>query len=242
MLDTNRNIKAIDENHLEPVVKTEPTVVDSERKLYMRFYILTVWCFFITGFIPDYTQEPISYQTFIRWFFLFLLVVPAALSVKGLGFTYAQLGLTLKNSKNALLECTFIFLLLVPLLLLGKMLAHDPLAEFFSWGDLSHYSNSQLWFYGVSYMPHTIGQEFVARGVGLAFACKILNDYKSLRPIFIVSIIFAAFHVHLSMTIAIAIFLSSLLFGVIYQRQKTLVGVCYLHFILGIFASAMGLI
>ncbi|GAA6134389.1 hypothetical protein NBRC116188_11780 [Oceaniserpentilla sp. 4NH20-0058] len=220
------------------------TVVQREqdRTLYLRFYIMTVWCFFITGLIPDYTQEPIEIQTAIRWLFLFLLVVPTALSIRNLGFTWAEIGLTTKNTSHAIIESLFIFALLISVLLLAKMLAHEPLAAFFHWGDLERYSSSQLWFYCVSYLPHTIGQEFVARGVGLAYACRILNDYTSLKPVIIVSIIFAAFHVHLSLSIALAIFISSLLFGMVYRRHGTLIGVCLLHFLLGISATALGLI
>jgi len=215
---------------------------EKDRTLYLRFYMMTVWCFFITGLIPDYTDDPIEVQTAIRWVFLFLLVVPTALSIRNLGFTWAEIGLTTKNAKQAIIESLFIFALLIPLLLLAKMLAHEPLAAFFHWGDLERYSASQLWFYCVSYLPHTIGQEYVARGVGLAYACRILNDYTSIKPVVIVSIIFAAFHVHLSLSIALAIFVSSLLFGVVYRRHGTLIGVCLLHFLLGITATALGLI
>lgn len=215
---------------------------EKDRILYLRFYMMTVWCFFITGLIPDYTQDPIEIQTAIRWIFLFLLVVPFALSIRNLGFSWAEIGLTTKNAQQAIIESLFIFALLIPLLLVAKMLAHEPLAAFFHWGDLERYSASQLWFYCVSYLPHTIGQEYVARGVGLAYACRILNDHTSIKPVIVVSIIFAAFHVHLSLTIALAIFMSSLLFGVIYRRHGTLIGVCLLHFLLGISATALGLI
>ena len=224
------------------ITTAQMSMIEQERIIYIRFYFLTVWCFFIIGLIPDYRNESLGVQTFIRWLFLFLLVIPTSLSIKGLGFSLPDVGLTTKNWRVAITESTFIFLLIIPFMFIAKMYVDSPINPLFSWGDLSDYSANQLWFYIISYLPHTFGQEFVARGVGIAFAIRILNDQKTMLPIFWVSIIFAAFHVHLSIGIATIPFCSSLLFGVVYRRHKTLIGVGYLHFLIGIAATAVGLI
>jgi hypothetical protein len=213
-----------------------------ERKLFSRFYLVTIWIFLLTGFLPDYSAESPAVQTLIRWFFLILLVIPTAYSIKGLGFSYSDLGITTTNFKNSLLESTYFFLLILPFLICAKMYFYSPMSPLIDWAKMTQYSSAQLWVYCISYLPHTIGQEYVARGVGIAIVSRFLGDHTSYKPVFFVSILFSIFHLHLSLSTALMILLMSLFFGFIYRRHKTLIGVCYLHFLLGITATALGLI
>ncbi|MGJ8679000.1 CPBP family intramembrane glutamic endopeptidase [Paraglaciecola sp.] len=213
-----------------------------EKLLYWRFYFVSAWLFLVTGLIPNYSDESLGLQTFIRWFFLLLLLGPTIWAVKGMKFTRAELGLTFDGSKTALVECFYVFCLIVPVLVFAKILSQNPVEPLFNWLTVRQYSSTERWFYLLSYLPHTAGQEFIARGVGILMVSRIMHDFKSLKPVLAISVLFAVCHLHLSFSVATGVFVTSVLFGTLYRRHKTLLGVILLHFALGVTATALGLI
>ncbi|MCF2949447.1 CPBP family intramembrane metalloprotease [Paraglaciecola aquimarina] len=237
-MSSKRNIETSDLASIEQLSQNHRY----EKRLYWRFYFVSTWLFLVTGLIPDYANEPLGVQTFIRWFFLFLLLGPTIWAIKGMAFTRAELGLTFNGSITALVECFYVFCILVPFLILAKIFSQNPIEPLFNWLTIRQYSSAEHWFYILSYLPHTAGQEFIARGVGILMVSRIMHDFTSLKPVLAISVLFAVCHLHLSVSIAVGVFVTSILFGTLYRRHKSLVGVVTLHFSLGITATALGLI
>ena len=111
-----------------------------------------------------------------------------------------------------------------------------------TWKTIDNYSDGQLAFYLVTYIPHALIQEFIARGVEQGSLQRFMPEAHFLKPIVIAGLLFAILHLHLSVGAAVLTFVVSLLFGYLYYRHKTLVGVVALHTLLGVSATALGLI
>lgn len=65
---------------------------------------------------------------------------------------------------------------------------------------------------------------------------KITNKAKW-QGIFYANVMFSAMHLHISYTMAAVVFLPGLLWGWLYSRHKTIIGVCVSHIIIGIWSG-----
>ncbi len=225
-------------------VKALQKLVDQqkEQNSFGRFYIATILLFAVSSFIPDYAEESPSFQLAMRWLFLFLILIPAIYAVRQQAAPLSVFGVTLTGWKRAVKEGLLIAIVLLPLVILFKIFTSPADEPLFTWATLNNYSDTQLLFYLITYIPHSAIQEFIARGVGQGSLQRFMPESHFMRPILIASALFAILHLHLSISAALMTLVISILFGYVYYRHKTLTGVIVLHVILGIFATALGLI
>jgi len=198
--------------------------------------------FALASVIPDYSNESPAIQLFSRWFYLFLLLVPAIYVLKYQQAPLKTFGLTLDNWFTCMKEGCAIAVIILPVLVLVKILTAPADQSLFSWDTMTHYSKIQIIFYVFTYLPHAAIQEFIARGVGQGSLQRFMSGAHHMKPILIASSLFAILHLHLSLNAAMMTFVISVLFGYLFYRHRSLVGVIFLHFIMGIFATALGLI
>ena len=79
-------------------------------------------------------------------------------------------------------------------------------------------------------------QEFIARGVmQTSFEWFYTGKYRALLAILLSNSLFAAAHVHLSAIFAAVTFVLGLLWGYLYARQRTLIGVSLSHILIGLY-------
>ena len=89
----------------------------------------------------------------------------------------------------------------------------------------------------VAYSTFSPIQEFIARGgIQSAFQELLISKHKNLIAVLIANIMFSMTHIHISTVIALVVFIPGLFWGWLYYRQKTLIGVCISHIIIGLFA------
>jgi CRP-like cAMP-binding protein len=96
------------------------------------------------------------------------------------------------------------------------------------------------WSY-VSYILIAPLQEFIARGVFQSTVARlIVSERSALLSILVTSVLFGALHLHTSVLLGIAAFTTSWLWGWMFARQRSLVGVSISHFMIGNFAGLLG--
>lgn len=213
-----------------------------EQNSFGRFYIATIMLFAVSSFVPDYSNESPAFQLMIRWVFLALILIPAVYAVRHQNVPISVFGVTTAGWRKSMVEGVLVAIAILPLLILFKIFGAPADEPLITWGTIANYSNAQLAFYLVTYIPHSAIQEFIARGVGQGSLQRFMPEAHFMRPIVIAAMLFAILHLHLSVGAAIFTFFASLLFGYLYYRHKTLIGVTVLHVLAGYSATALGLI
>jgi hypothetical protein len=91
------------------------------------------------------------------------------------------------------------------------------------------------------YLPVSILQEFLARGVIQTAVESVLNGPKAaLWAIITSSALFGLVHIQLSVAVAFMSFICSIYWGHLYFRRRTLAGVSVSHFLIGAMAYILG--
>jgi membrane protease YdiL (CAAX protease family) len=88
----------------------------------------------------------------------------------------------------------------------------------------------------------SFGQELLAPGIIQGSMQRLLMDEQGVRTITWSSAIFAILHINYGFIVVAVTFLAGLLFGYVYWRQKSLLGVSVLHGMLGIMAALVGIL
>lgn len=112
---------------------------------------------------------------------------------------------------------------------------------FFSFRTMQSYSDSLFWLFVVLYLPHSFLQEFIARGLIQGSLHRFMLDTPAWVPIAGAAFLFGIGHVHYSYAFAGLTFFTSLLFGGLYYRHESMIGVTIVHYLAGLAAMAMGL-
>lgn len=94
-----------------------------------------------------------------------------------------------------------------------------------------------LWSDLVLYGVFTALQEFVARGGTQSSLYAIFTGrHQRWLAMAAPALLFAGFHLHLSLTYAVLVLIPGLFWGWLYDRQRSLLGVCLSHLLLGLWA------
>ena len=236
-------LRRLEASNKRQVAAMERTIASQrEQNAFGRFYIATIVLFAIASAIPNYDHESPTVQLWMRWFFLVLILIPSVVAVKAHSLSLSSFGVTTRGWARSLREGLLVAAVAVPVMIVFRVLHGPADAPLFSWRTLDFYTRAQLIFYGLTYVPHSAIQEFIARGVGQGSLERFMVDAHPSRPVLVASSLFAILHLHLSLEAAVLTFVVSLLFGWLYQRHHTLVGVTALHVVLGLVATALGLI
>ena len=103
------------------------------------------------------------------------------------------------------------------------------------------YSGLESALFFALYGPHCLLQEVVARGVIQGSLERYLGDRNPQAGLLVASAMFGVFHLHVSLTFALATFGVSLVFGILYARRRSLAGPTAAHLMLGLASVAFGL-
>lgn len=182
------------------------------------------------------------------------------LLIKRSGAPLSTYGLTLHNWKKSVFESLLVSFALM-ILLIGvkwvaihtlpsyadmplfglsvKRLGANPPTGMFGWWGSSKLTAVQLLSRAslILYILSTPLQEFIFRGVLLTSLQKTLHGRNRTRlAILISTLLFAAVHEPLFWLFPIAVFLPGLLWGWLFARHRTLIGVSISHLLLGFWA------
>ena len=169
--------------------------------------------------------------------------------MKRSGFLLSQFGLTTKNWKMAIKEALLFSVFFMLLLAVIKYLfikyyldsLNTPLFNF-NMGFTLYPSfliyNEKTVLYLISYIFFVPAQELLVRG-GIQSSLFYLLDGTEKRKLYtsilISNLLFSVFHIHISMMFGILSFIPSLMWGFLYYRSRTLIGVTLAHIICGVY-------
>jgi len=218
------------------------------RKITTRFFsmALLILCFYTFGLF-------LAEQLFIggtganedQAFIITRIVEVTALvfllvTGKKMGFSLQDFGLTLKNAKRSfsegLLITAGILLIMVAVKFCLVQLGNTFL------GDTIFSGTHHLYRYDFyTYIVVAFLQEFIARGIFQSTLRRLMDGKNAgLKAIFLCSIIFGVMHLHISLSLALASILFSFIWGLMYDRHKTIIGVSISHLLIGNIGGLLG--
>lgn len=167
-------------------------------------------------------------NTFV-WAYTLAVCAPMVVYLWWLKKPLSEFGVTLKNWKQSLVESGIVT---------GVLMFFGALALFgFSMKEgvsLTSYINSGwLKMEALAYIPHSIIQEFIFRGVVLTIFLKIFRDHSVWLPLLISSLLFSFMHMHLGVVAMLLTLLMGYLFSWMYLRHNSILGISIAHIILG---------
>ncbi|MDX8376871.1 MAG: cyclic nucleotide-binding domain-containing protein [Mariprofundales bacterium] len=191
-------------------------------------------------------SRSVTATTFITVLIILILVFVFHKAIRQGGYPISDYGVNIKDWQRNLIEGILFSLPILGLVLIGKWLLIQWLPEMsdaplMSWGA----DNKKLGFDGLLldsllYALFVPLQEFLARGcLQSTFSRFIVGRHIVLRSILMANLMFALLHIHLSITLAIFVFLPGLFWGWMYARHQSLVGVCISHILVGVFAFSV---
>ena len=173
-------------------------------------------------------------KTFMTAGLVAALLAAAGISVRRHHYPWAAWGFTWKDSRRALWES---LLFGIPLALaaiaLKWMIVQIPASPLFGHSIFEPFRPSFIML--ATYAVGVIAQEIISRGFLQTSLERILTGkYKTLMAVLTASLLFAVAHLHYSISAVLATLLGGFFFGWLFYRHRTLVGVCVVHFLLGI--------
>jgi membrane protease YdiL (CAAX protease family) len=171
----------------------------------------------------------------LLWICIGFMLLMTAMSVSCIciqGLPFRSFGLTLKGSWRAIKEsliATFAVIILITLARLWCVFrvasfAGEPVFEF------SVILNRAFWIYLVM----AFGQEFLARGVFQSVIEGLLGGRRSkLWAVVLATMIFAVTHTFYTFWLSVASIGGGLMWGWLYLRHRTVIGIGLSHFIVG---------
>ncbi|WP_437623862.1 CPBP family intramembrane glutamic endopeptidase [Sorangium sp. So ce1151] len=175
------------------------------------------------------------------WGLLLVLLVPVALYVRRQSLPLSRMGVTTAHLRRSALESLVVALLLVAAcfaLRIGAWTRGEPLV---TWGSIAEYNTTWRALFFALYAPHCLLQEFVARGVIQTSLERFLPRSSRAVHLALTAAFFGVYHLHVSLGFAFLTFAIGLLFGALYARHRTLIGVTLAHAALGLASVAVGL-
>lgn len=163
-------------------------------------------------------------------------------AAKQSGYPLETFGLTLKKWRHSAGESTFYSLFVFAIIIFGKwllILYHPAMKDEPLFGFVKNLQLSGWAVLGdiLLYAVFTPIQEFIARGgVQSSFQEFLTGKRKNLYALLIANLMFSMTHLHLSTAFAALVFIPGLFWGWLYYRQRSLVGVCVSHLLIGLFA------
>lgn len=205
-------------------------------------FLMSIYSVAVSGLpAAGYTGERI--QTVVTAGMIAVLMAFAGIFARRHRYPWASWGLTWQGGARALRES---LLLGIPVALAGIafkwILAKIPASPFFGSPVFESLALSGLEM--VLYAFGVIAQEIIARGFMQASLARVLvGKYRVPAAIATASLLFAIAHLHYySFFALLATLAGGFFFGWLFHRHGTLVGVCVIHFLLGLLIYFLGLI
>jgi hypothetical protein len=154
----------------------------------------------------------------------------------------SDFGLTLTNWPQQVSEGVTAAALLTFVMIPVKTQFYAGSDALFSFRTMQSYSTLLFWVFFALYLPHSFLQEFMARGLIQGSLHRFMAESPDWVPVVVAAFLFGIGHVHYSYGFAGVTFVTSLLFGWLYKRHRSLVGVTIMHYLAGLSAMALGII
>lgn len=169
--------------------------------------------------------------------------IPAGLIITRLRPTAKDLGISFRGITPAIVTDSVITVGLLLFLIVLKLvlLKIDP--SFFPENvPFFHFGKYPAWEY-VTYAVSVIAQEFLSRGVLHGMIRRSLcGRHAAAEAILFSSLMFSALHIQVGFVYMLGATVLLGLLGIVYDRQKTIWGLCIPHYILGWAIGLLGFV
>lgn len=208
-----------------------------------RFFTVTMVLFGISSAVTRLIHAglPPSTQMLLSWTFLLLTFAPIAWFAWQQRLPLSTFGLTRRNSARSLKESMLAAVVCVAIIFGYAASTRAPGESLFAWGSLASYSHLETVLFFALYPAHCFLQELIGRGVIQGSLARLMPDARPATPVALTSALFGIYHLYVSLEFALVTVVASLLFGWLYRRHGTLIGVTALHLLLGCASVAVGL-
>ncbi|HDN26583.1 MAG TPA: cyclic nucleotide-binding domain-containing protein [Thioploca sp.] len=235
---TNENVVRSLEAHLEEA-KARAALG------YLTSYMLITSCIFmlVLGALTNMVDNPSS-TLLITLPIIIFYALTIGLVIHRSGYPLSNYGMTTKNWRVALKESFWATLVVALATILFKWylvtmtesMANDPIFDIVASADLSLSMFIMICIFYALFAPL---QEFIIRG-GLQGALQMFLTGSPKRrtwgAILVANLMYSVSHVVLSMNLVFLTFIIGLLWGWLYSRHGTLIGVSFSHIFIGLFA------
>jgi CRP-like cAMP-binding protein len=235
-----RRLRVINTRHAEAAHSKRH--MTNQRRQFAIFFVITLVLFAIASTVQKLinTGLPPLLQMLYSWTFLLLTFTPIAWFIWHLRLSAATWGLSLQNARRSVLESLAVGAGMAAIAIGWRALTKSPEAPLFAWSSLATYTNVELAVFFVAYAPHSFLQELIGRGAIQGSLTRLLPEFRPEVPVLLTSGLFGIFHLYVSVSFAIITFVVSVIFGQLYRRHGTLLGVTVLHTLIGSLSVALG--
>lgn len=223
--------------------------LEKSRNIASRFMINVIVLLSLYTLCVQFMTEMKEYiisTSYINIPLLIMLVIPILVMMKKSGYAWKVYGLTFDNWRRASIE-SLIYTIPFLLIVLGykwfliHFNAHFSERSLF---DMTLSLNSEMRAASVSsasiflilcaYFLFVPVQEILTRGaLQSSFQILLTGNHRVLWSILLSNLIFSTMHSHVSLGFGLIAYLPGLLWGWLYARHRTLVGVTISHLLLG---------
>lgn len=192
---------------------------------------LCIYSFFIAAFKNSALGSIYNANEIMNMVISSSFLIIAFILVRKSKLPISSFGVTLRNVKKSIVESLWVTVAVLLLITLVKIwaMAHWPLFKGIAFID----TREMGWAFYI-YLFVAPVQEFFTRGVLQSTVERIIpGKYNWLWGIVVASYLFGAFHIHYSFELAYITIISGFLWGYMYIRHRTIVGVSISHFFIG---------
>lgn len=213
-----------------------------ERIEFGATFIMTICFLGIASIINVTVFQHVNvdiYSPTFSWLYLSMLILPAIAIILFLRLPLSRFGITLVNWRKSFSE-GIIFSIIATLIAITVALIQTYFDPARTLANLIDYDRFQLAM--LLYLPHSILQELLARGILQTSVANFFQDEKGWLSIVLASAVFSLFHGHLGLMAILLTFGMGLIYGWVYHRHRNLIGVSMTHYFSGFAAFTFGVI
>jgi CRP-like cAMP-binding protein len=201
---------------------------------------------FLTG-----TSSAFADSTYLNTPFIFIFGMMTFYIMRKSRFSWEFFGFTTKNWRKNLVESLVWTVFFITFFSVLKLVAINLIPKyqntvlFYGIEDTIRNSLNDDGTYNVLNIVAVLGiyglfspvQEIVARSVLQGCLEKyFMGRYRTVNAIVVSNIIYGIAHVHFSLTFALLVFITGIFWGIIYSRQRSIIGVSFSHILIGYWA------
>jgi CRP-like cAMP-binding protein len=180
----------------------------------------------------------------VVWGMLILFALPSLYILNNSNYSKKDLGLDFTNWRPTVKRAAVISLALMLLLtgtkyILIRMGALTVPGPFFSLTEFL--TIEPLYLTPILYMVSSGIQEFMTRGVLQGSIHRFLGQQHGLLAVIMTALYFSFMHFHFGVTTVLLVLIGGIFFGLIYLKDKNILGITIIHYFLGMMMSALGL-
>lgn len=230
---------------LEKEISVEKDKTALGKFLLYVIFSLCLFAFVLKG--ASYLVQPGAATTLISFPLITIFVVVGIAGMHALKFPPSFYGFNLDNWQQALKESLLVSFIICALIVVLKWFlisfipGYESTPLFNPYGTLQRLNLSpqilpHVWFLLIIlYSIHSCFQEIIVRGfLQSGLQVFLTGKYSVLLAILASNIIFSSFHLVFSFSFAGITFIPGLIWGWLYARQKTLLGVMISHILIGV--------